>query len=74
MARFDTLRPSLPQPRRVAGYWQGKISAILGDERRALTAITDVWGPQGLYGPHQDFDLERIWRSPGFREFIRPKG
>jgi hypothetical protein len=74
MAKFDSLRPSLPQPRAVSGYWQAKISSILGDEERALMLMGEVWGQQGSSGPHMDFDTERMWSAKEFRAFIRPKG
>jgi DNA-binding SARP family transcriptional activator len=74
MAKFDTLRATLPEPRAVAGYWQSKISSILGDEQRALTSMTEVWGQQGVHYPHMDFDYERMWNVSTFRAFIRPKG
>jgi serine/threonine-protein kinase len=74
MARLDTLRPTLPQPKAIAGYWQAKISAILGDERRALTFMSEVWGQQGAPGAHMDFDYERIWNASEFRRFTSPKG
>jgi len=73
IAKFDSLRPSLPQPRAIAGYWQAKISSILGDERDALLLMSEVW-PQGDSGPHMDFDHERMWSSEEFRRFIRPRG
>jgi hypothetical protein len=74
IAEFDTLRATLPQPRAIAAYWQAKISSILGDEQRALTLIGDVWGPQGHFGPHADFDFESMWDAKEFRALIRPKG
>ena len=73
IAKFDSLRPSLPQPRAIAGYWQAKISSILGDERDALLLMSEVW-PQGDISPHMDFDHERMWSSVEFRRFTRPKG
>ena len=74
IAQFDSLRPTLPQPRMIAGYWQSKISSILGDDQQALTWMTDVWGQQGIHGVHADFDYERMWNASGFRRFISPKG
>jgi hypothetical protein len=74
IAKFDSLRPTLPQPRMIAGYWQSKISSILGDEQRALTLMTEVWGQQGIHGVHAEFDYERMWRAREFRRFISPKG
>jgi DNA-binding SARP family transcriptional activator/tetratricopeptide (TPR) repeat protein len=74
-AKFDSLRPTLPQPRAIAGYWQSKISSILGDEQHALMFMTEVWGQQGIHhAPHIDFDYERIWNAEAFRAFVRPKG
>jgi DNA-binding SARP family transcriptional activator/tetratricopeptide (TPR) repeat protein len=73
IATFDSLRATLPQPRAVAGYWQSKISAILGDEQHALVMMADVW-PHGTSGVHMDFDYERMWSANGFRAFIRPRG
>jgi len=74
IAKLDFLRPVLPQSRRIPAYWQGKINAILGDEERALSLLREIQGPQGDYSAHLDFDLERLWRSPQFKEFLRPKG
>jgi DNA-binding SARP family transcriptional activator len=73
IAKFDTLRPTLPQPNAVAGYWQSKISSILGDEQHALVMMADVW-PHGAFGIHIDFDYERMWAAKDFRAFIRPRG
>ena len=73
IAKFDSLRPSLPQPRATAAFWQAKINSILGDEQKALTVISEVW-PQGHYNMHADFDYERMWNAQGFRALIRPKG
>jgi serine/threonine-protein kinase len=73
MAKFDSLRPSLPQPRATAAYWQAKISSLLGDQQNALAVMSEVW-PQGHYNMHVDFDFERIWNAQGFRALIRPKG
>jgi len=74
IARFDTLRTTLPQPRAISGFWQAKISALLGDDQRALTLMSQIYGPQGHHGAHTDFDYERLWGSPEFLTFIRPKG
>ena len=49
------------------GRW---IAALCG----ALTLIADVWGPQGHFGPHADFDFESMWDAKEFRALIRPKG
>ena len=73
MAKFDSLRLSLPQPRATAAYWQAKISSILGDQQNALAVVSEVW-PQGHYNMHADFDFERMWNAQGFRALIRPKG
>jgi DNA-binding SARP family transcriptional activator/tetratricopeptide (TPR) repeat protein/TolB-like protein len=74
IARFDTLRPTLPRPHAIAGYWQGKISAVLGDRDRAMRGLSECLGPQGRPGTHSDFDFEGMSSLPAFREFIRPKG
>ena len=74
IAKFDSLRPTLDQPKAEAGYWQSKINAILGDEERALVLMSEVWGLQGNSGIHAEFDYERLWRSTAFRAFVRPKG
>ncbi|MGH7713573.1 MAG: BTAD domain-containing putative transcriptional regulator, partial [Gemmatimonadaceae bacterium] len=74
LAKFDTLRLTLFRPRRQAGYWQSKISVLLGDEARALTWLSDAIGPQGRGALHLDFDFERMWNSLELRELIRPKG
>jgi len=73
IAKFDSLRPSLPQPRAIAGYWQAKINALLGDQQRALTLLSETW-PQGHYRLHADFDYESMWTRSEFRALIRPKG
>jgi predicted Zn-dependent protease len=73
ITRFDLLRPVLPQPRAIAGYWQAKISSILGDEQHALALLAEVW-PQGDVAPHMDFDYERMWTADEFRRFVRPRG
>jgi hypothetical protein len=73
MATFDALRPTLPQPRAIAGYWQAKISSILGDEQRALILMSEVW-PQGDVSAHTDFDHERMWNAKEFLRFTRPRG
>ena len=73
IAKFDSLRPTLPQSRAVAGYWQAKISALLGDEARALALLSEVW-PQGHFLLHAEFDYESMWRAPAFRALVRPKG
>ena len=74
IARFDTLRSTLPRPHAEAGYWQGKIAALLGEEQRAMEMLRDALGAQGRGGPHEDFDFERMWPTKAFREFVRPKG
>ena len=74
LAHFDSLKATLPRPHAMAGYWQSKISALLGDDERAMRTLADMFGPQGRAGPHADFDFERIWKSRAFREFTRPKG
>jgi DNA-binding SARP family transcriptional activator/tetratricopeptide (TPR) repeat protein len=75
IARFDTLRSTLLRPHAEAGYWQGKISALLGDEERAIECWKESAGQQGRSGPvHADFDFERMWRTKAFLDFIRPKG
>jgi hypothetical protein len=58
IAKFDTLRATLPEPRAIAGYWQAKISSILGDHQRALVLMSEVWGLQGNPAPHIDFDYD----------------
>lgn len=77
-AYFQELRKTLPRPRArprtVAGYWQAKIAALLGDEKRAMTMMSDGAGAQGHSGFHAEFDFERMWRLKEFRAFIRPKG
>jgi hypothetical protein len=74
IAKFDSLRPTLDQPKAEAGYWQSKINAILGNEERALVLMSEVWGLQGNSGIHAEFDYERLWPSSAFRAFVRPKG
>jgi DNA-binding SARP family transcriptional activator len=74
MARLDTLRPALSRPRAIAGYWQSKISAILGDEELAIRRLIEAFGPQGRSGLHVDRDYDRIQHSSAFREWTRPKG
>jgi predicted Zn-dependent protease len=75
IAAFDMLRSTLPRPHAEAGYWQGKIAAILGDEERAIAWWKDSMGAQGRSGGvHTDFDFERMWHTKAFREFVRPKG
>ena len=74
IAHFDTLRPTLVRPHAIVGYWQGKISAILGDEKRAIEGLTECFGPQGRSGMHSDADFEHIRQGRPFREFVRPKG
>ena len=74
LARFDTLRTTLPMPHTSVGYWQSKISVLLGDEERALTLLAESIGPQGRQGFHAEFEFERIWKTKAFRDFIRPKG
>lgn len=74
LAKFDTLRRTLSRPHSEAGYWQSKISMLLGDEARAMALLVEWAGPQGLEGLHRDFDFERLWGTKPFREYIRPKG
>jgi tetratricopeptide (TPR) repeat protein len=73
-ARFDSLRPTLSRPHAIAGYWQSKISAVLGDTAGAMRSLNEAFGPQGRPGIHGEFDYERIAKSRMFREFVRPKG
>jgi DNA-binding SARP family transcriptional activator/TolB-like protein len=73
LAKFDTLRPTLSRPNAIAGYWQAKISALLGDHAGAMKRLSDAFGPQGRPG-HSDFDFEALWRSRAFRDFKRLKG
>jgi hypothetical protein len=74
LERFDAFRNTLPMPHTSVGYWQSKISVLLGDEARAVTALSESVGPQGRWGMHADFDFERMWNSKVFRDFVRPKG
>lgn len=74
LERFDAFRNTLPMPHTSVGYWQSKISVLLGDEARAVTALSESIGPQGRWGMHADFDFERMWNSKVFRDFVRPKG
>ena len=74
IAQFDTLRPTFPRPHAIAGYWQGKISAILGNEAQAMRGFIECFGPQGRSGVHAEFDFERYWGTPTFKAFTRPKG
>jgi DNA-binding SARP family transcriptional activator len=71
---LDAMRPSLPRPHAIAGYWQAKISAVLGDRDRAMRGLTECFGPQGRSGMHTDFDFEGMSSVPAFKAFIRPKG
>jgi DNA-binding SARP family transcriptional activator len=73
-AQFEELRATLRRPHSEAGYWQSKIAAILGDERRAMAMLWDFAGGQGSHGAHFDFDYENISRSKDFLTFIQPKG
>lgn len=74
LRRFDGFRGTLPMPHTSVGYWQAKITMLLGDHRRALLLMTEAVGPQGRGGMHADFDFERIWSTREFRDFVRPKG
>ena len=74
LERFDGFRSTLSMPHTSVGYWQSKITVLLGDERRALALMSEAIGPQGRGGMHADFDFERIWGTSLFRDFIRPKG
>jgi hypothetical protein len=74
LAKFDTLRRTLSRPHGEAGYWQSKISVLLGDDAHGMTLLMESAGPQGHEGPHRDFYFERMWVTKAFREFIRPKG
>jgi hypothetical protein len=73
-ARFDSLRPSLVRPHAIAGYWQSKISALVGDEQRAIRGLVEAFGPQGRSGMHVDMDFELMRHSRAIRDFFRPKG
>jgi len=72
--QFEEMRATLERPHSEAGYWQSKIAAILGDEKRAMAMLWDTFGGQGAHGAHFDFDYENISRSTDFRTFIQPKG
>jgi hypothetical protein len=74
LERFDGFRSSLPMPHTSVGYWQAKVTMLLGDERRAIALMSEAVGPQGRGGMHADFDFERIWGTRLFRDFVRPKG
>ena len=74
LERFESFRGTLPMPHTSVGYWQSKITVLLGDERRAMTLMREAIGPQGRGGMHADFDFERIWDTQLFRDFVRPKG
>src|SRR6187401_1380865 len=49
---------TLPRPHAMAGYWQSKISALLGDEEGAMMLLAETFGPQGRSGMHADVDFE----------------
>ena len=53
-ARFDSLRPTLSRPHAMAGYWQSKISGVLGDTVGAMRSLIETYGPQGRSGMHQN--------------------
>ncbi|HKP27954.1 MAG TPA: BTAD domain-containing putative transcriptional regulator [Gemmatimonadales bacterium] len=74
LEQFDGFRSTLATPHTSVGYWQSKITVLLGDERRALALMSEAIGPQGRGGMHADFDFERIWATRLFRDFVRPKG
>ena len=74
LAKFDGVRPQVVRPHAFAGYWQSKISAVLGDEARAMKWLAEAAGPQGRSEMHTDFDFESMWNSRAFLEFVRPKG
>jgi hypothetical protein len=74
LALFDSLRPTLVRPHATAGYWQSKISSLLGDEAGAMKSLSEASGPQGRSVMHLDFDFEGMRDSREFREFVRPKG
>ena len=43
----DSLKPTFARLLAIAGYWQSKISALLGDKERAMRALVDTFGQQG---------------------------
>ena len=61
-------------PHTSVGYWQARITVLLGDEVRAMSLMAESIGPQGRWLMHADFDFERMWKTKAFRDFVRPKG
>jgi len=57
-------------------WWQAKISALMGEEERAMTHLRDVYNRGKSYhlDLHRDIDFELLRDYPPFKELIKPKG
>jgi tetratricopeptide (TPR) repeat protein len=57
-------------------YDRACIAAILGDKEQAVALLKESFLQGNAFGTgiHKDFDLESLWDSPPFIEFLKPKG
>jgi tetratricopeptide (TPR) repeat protein len=72
-ARLDTM--SDPYLRGANTYWQAEISALLGDERRAVALLRRSFreGQPVAVRVHSDPDFESLRDNPEYRRLIAPR-
>jgi DNA-binding SARP family transcriptional activator/tetratricopeptide (TPR) repeat protein len=73
-ARIEARQVFVPGPGQSAIVWRAMIAALLGERERALSLLTDAFGPAGAFEVHTYPEFEGLRDHPRFLEFMRAKG